>query len=143
MTRAAKRTVRKGHDSPTSHHRFSNSQSSGTGSTGYTTDDNGQTTGIDVTLSAGQFSRDDAGASLSAGVTVVHEGSHIAHYEAQWGAELLGVGAASSSNITQLESEIRAYLTGASYLGEEPDSIICGFLNGRALDTPSSSVLYC
>jgi hypothetical protein len=95
--------------------QFSKSVSPGNGTTGFVTNDTG-IAGIEVTLSSSQFSR--ATTSLAAGATVIHEGSHIADDQEYLAASPLAQGIPNVANISHLESETRAYLTGAAFISE-------------------------
>jgi RHS repeat-associated protein len=100
---------------------FSDKQASGQGNTGFVNVVNGKTgessTRIDVVLSASQFSSDAAANSVTAGATVVHEGSHVADDQAYL---LLATfpGLPNEADITHFQSEVGAYLTGSAFIAE-------------------------
>jgi RHS repeat-associated protein len=100
------------------HVSFSDQKTSGNASTGFETDGSGKISGISVVFSAGQFSNANAAASVTAGATAVHEGSHVADDQAYILNTALVPGLPSAADITHFQSEVGAYLTGAAFIAQ-------------------------
>ena len=118
---------------------FSDEQASGHGTTGFVTVVNGKTgessNRIDVVLSAGQFSGGAAATSVTAGAVVVHEGSHVGDDQAYLFTAAAFPGLPNSANITHLQSEVQAFLTGAAFMAEHGRVQGSAVLPGVRLDT--------
>ncbi len=98
------------------HVSFTDSFASSTtrATTGIERDAFGNIVGISVKLKGSEFFGDGG---LGAGVDLLHEGSHVADFQDHWLGTLM-TGVPDTANITNFQSEVRAYMTGTEYAQE-------------------------